>query len=116
MAKTTLEPVWSTQTVGETVIGWFHGINHWVHNSMQAMRPLVNASSGNRHAGKNTSLLSAFIQQHETKVNEAEHKLKGSFFQLSGFKGQSKVPDRVWKRHSALLVYREQVNRQQLHK
>lgn len=116
MAKTTAEPVWTTQTDGHSDTGWAMGINRVVHNSVTNLRPLVNAVCSLFCRTNNKSCFSLFIRHQQEKARDFEQSIKDEFYQCGGFAGHNKVPGRVWKRHSALLVYRDQVFRQGYYK
>jgi len=118
MEKTTVEPVWPTQSECETVSGWFGGINRMVCNRVNTLRPLVNAMAD---LAKKTSL-STLIRRRQEKIDVIfEQNLKDEFYPCDGasaynFTARNKVPGRVWRRHSALLVYQEQFYRHQYYK
>jgi len=117
MVKATVEPVWSTQAGDEMVSGylasWSNTMSRWGKNSMDVMRHLVSATNGFVITKDNSFFLTAFIRRRHDKVCALEQSMKDEFFNYSCLTSQNKVPSRVWKRHSALLVYGKQVNRQQ---
>ena len=69
-----------------------------------------------------TSLLNSLINHQECKVRAIEDDIKDTFFyshsvsrdslEQPDYFGRNKVPNKIWKRHSALLVYQHQVCRQ----
>ena len=120
MAKTTVEPVWANQREHQAMNGWFTAINRLAHqmvnSGVNSVRLLVSAFSVDTRKTNNHSLLSALIRHQQHKVSAFEQSMKEEFYQCGGFAGRTKVPGRVWKRHSALLVYREQVYREQVYR
>ena len=117
MVKATVEPVWSTQTGEELVSGcldgWSNTMSRWGKNSIDAVRHLVSATNGFVKSKDNSFFLTAFIRRQHDKVCAMEQSMKDEFFNCDGLTNQIKVPGRIWKRHSALLVYGEQLHRQQ---
>jgi hypothetical protein len=117
MAKVTVNPIWPTQTENEKVsgcwIGWFNAISRWGQNSVDAVRHLVGANADSLKTRSHGRFLSSFIRRQQDKASAFEQSIKDEFNHCGGFAAQEKVPTRVWKRHSALLVYRQQVYKQQ---
>jgi hypothetical protein len=62
------------------------------------------------------SIWESFILYQQQKAGVAEQSIKDEFFYGSDYTGRKNIPHKTWKRHSAFLVYRQRVNKNNLHR
>lgn len=84
---------------------------HWISNAMQMLRRAVSMSSNVISNGSNAkSFASAVERYQQKKTRHARHKELNDFY-FADFVGRQRISPRAWRRHSAFLVYQQQMQK-----
>jgi hypothetical protein len=117
MMKATTETFWTDEDAqiknGASAVTF----GKWFNKAKLTLRHLflrdvlLNVTQSNGVPNKNKSgFWVTLIVRHQQKVGAVERSIKEEFFYGNEYTGRKNIPHKTWKRHSAFLVYGQQLN------
>lgn len=107
MIKATVDNFWINEDAQPERRMTAAAFYNWLGKTKLALRHFVLSHTGD------SSALVAFIQRQQRKVFTAEQNIKQEFFFDKSDFDRKNIPHKTWKRHSAFLIYRQQINNKQ---
>lgn len=115
MIKATAETFWQTQSTQELNVATEGNAIKWLNKAKQTLRHLVGFTARQEAQftaeviNSESGIVAGLILRQQHKLNSFEQGIKEEFFNYPMFSDSKVIPQKTWKRHSAFLVYRQQM-------